>query len=90
MCMRLMAGSIVLVSFLLIAPLPGGPAPAAAQEQTRSSLLARVAKSCQPETVRFCPELGEKPMPQDQLICLRPYKINLSLNCRSAIQSASQ
>ena len=57
---------------------------------TPESLRLRVSASCGGDVARFCPELSATPSPQNQLICLRPYKSDLSLGCRGAVKAASR
>ena len=57
---------------------------------TPESLRLRVSARCGGDVARFCPELSGTPSPQSQLICLRPYKSDLSLGCRGAVKAASR
>ena len=57
---------------------------------TPESLRHRVSASCGGDVARFCPELSGTASPQNQLICLRPYKSDLSLGCRGAVKAASR
>ncbi|MFT8247081.1 hypothetical protein [Roseomonas sp. BN140053] len=52
----------------------------------------QVVQACADYTRRYCPALAERrsPSAQSQVICLKHYKANLSLACRSAVNAASQ
>ena len=45
-------------------------------------------KTCAPAFARFCPELAETHRLRDQVICLKPYRLSLSLPCRRAVTAA--
>ena len=67
-------------------------APVWAQEASPQTVAKRqIGKVCKAETARFCPALNEgTPTPRNQAICLRPYKMNLSLGCRNAVTTVMQ
>lgn len=50
-----------------------------------------VALSCTEDYPRFCPDQGTSEITaRDQLICLKPFKTDLSLPCRKAVTAATQ
>lgn len=76
--------------WVLVALVLASPGLARAQEAapgTPAAALRRVAASCKAETERFCPALAGTASPRSQAICLRPYRISLSLPCRGAVNS---
>ncbi len=75
-------GSIQPASAQMLEGAPPAPTP--------ESLRRRVMASCADDVVRFCPNLSGASSPQNQLICLRPYKSDLSLGCRGAVKAASR
>ena len=79
---------LALAGLAILLPTAG---PAWAQQASHTGAYAAIAKSCVPESRRFCPSLdANTPQPRGMAICLRPYKSSLSLSCRQAIKAASQ
>ncbi len=61
---------------------------AAAQEVTPEAAAAyrRLGRSCAADAARFCPSVAQAPAtPRDQAMCLKTYRFDLSLTCRSAM-----
>lgn len=55
------------------------------------SLIRRtkLERSCGDALARFCPELSSTPgQTRNQVICLRPYRLNLPPYCRAAVNAA--
>jgi hypothetical protein len=51
----------------------------------------RVMIACQADYVRFCPMRPDMLInPQEEIMCLRYFKSNLSLGCRQAANAATQ
>ncbi len=90
-------GAAHALGLAVLAAALGAVGPASAQMlegappvPTPASLMRRVSTSCAGDVARFCPELSGTASPQNQLICLRPYKSDLSLGCRGAVKAASR
>ena len=79
-----MSGLVPVVSAASAQVLEGAP-----PVPTPASLMRRVSASCSGDVARFCPELSGTASPQNQLICLRPYKSDISLGCRGAVKAAT-
>ncbi len=63
-------------------PDTAGPSPGAA--------LRQVSAVCAGEIARFCPELSDPVSPRNQVICLKPFKSDLSLACRGTVNAAGR
>ena len=51
--------------------------------------ITRLEAACGPALSRFCPELTIAPgQTRNEIICLKPYRLNLTAGCRSAIVPA--
>ena len=55
----------------------------------RWKALRQVAHGCRVETERFCPTLVGEGHARDQALCLKNYKSNLSLGCRTSVTAAT-
>ena len=70
--------------------LPGAalaqPAPFASSQPGRQKAYAAMGRACGSEVARFCPEISPVQL-RNIAICLRPYRNNLSLGCRSALRA---
>lgn len=68
------------------------PAPAMAQATEappgRQAAYVNMARACIPEAARFCPDISGTQL-RNIAICLRPYRNDLSLRCRSALRATS-
>ncbi len=49
---------------------------------------AVIEKTCARDLERFCPELANTGQLRNQVICLKPYRLDLSLPCRRAVTAA--
>jgi hypothetical protein len=51
-----------------------------------TSAYRQVHLSCAADTVRFCPAINHATaMPRDQVMCLKIYRVDLTLGCRNAL-----
>jgi hypothetical protein len=52
----------------------------------KTAAYRQVHMSCAADTLRFCPEISHvTAMPRDQVMCLKTYRVDLTLGCRSAL-----
>jgi len=63
---------------------------AAAQDDSpadaRGAAYRRVAKLCATDAARFCPVMDQaSTFSRDQVLCLKMYRVDLSLPCRNAV-----
>jgi hypothetical protein len=84
-----------LLVFVVAAVLAAGAATAPAQERSEADARAAayrvVASSCAAEIARFCPQTVQtSTFPRDKVICLRPYRNDLSPGCRRAMTAATK
>lgn len=53
--------------------------------------ITRLEATCGPALERFCPELQISPgQTSNELICLKPFRANLSLNCRKLVDTVKK
>ena len=79
--------SVFLLTMIAFGALGATAACAQAPAPSPAAALRRVATTCKGEVVRFCPALRDSVSARDMLICLRPYRSDLSLGCRGAINA---
>jgi len=65
------------------------PVASPPQPDAKAAAMRKVAGSCRTDVARFCPELGADRAPRDTMMCLRAYRVDLSLSCRTAIRTAA-
>jgi hypothetical protein len=71
-----------------------GAAGAAAQDlssaDARTAAYRQIGRACATDTVRFCPAIDPKSgATHDQVLCLKPYRADLSPPCRKAVAAAT-
>jgi len=79
--------SLLVSLFYLLAGLIPAQAQSLAPARTRR---VRIEQSCMKDLERFCPELAGTDQLRNQLICLRPYVVDLAIPCRRAVRAASR
>jgi hypothetical protein len=74
--------------------LVGGGGAATAQDSDQDLVLGsgraaeyqRVTQTCYRDVARFCPALDQAAAtPRDQALCLKPFRLDLTRDCRAAL-----
>ena len=72
---------------IIFAAAAGSPAVAQAIP-LRHAKPIEIQRSCAREIQRFCPDLAGTGQSRNQVICLKPFRIDLALPCHRAINAA--
>ena len=69
-------------------------ATAAAQDvvspAAKNTAYREMHAACAADTTRFCPTIGQATaIPRDQAMCLKTYRVDLSLACRKALAAVN-
>ncbi len=59
---------------------------ASASVESKTAAYRDVRTACERDTAKFCPAIAQATaIPRDQVMCLKTYRVDLSLNCRKAL-----